>query len=771
MKALKWVLYGVGALIVLIVAVALFFVATFDPNEYKPRIVELVKQQTGRTLTVDGRIELTFFPKIGAAIGKATLSEPNSATMFARVDSAHVAVALLPLLSRQVIVDRVTLTGLAVDLVRYKDGRTNFDDLTGHAAEPGKPAERSGSRTQGPPLAIDVGGIVMQDATIGWRDEGDGTNVRLSHVTLKTGRLASRLPGKLGLSARFEGAQPKASLELNAEAGYRLDLETQAVALSSLDVKVAGDAHGLTGIEARLKGEAVDLDPKAQRVTLSRVELTAKSKDGLDAKVAIPRLDLAPDHAESQAIAAEVTLATPLRTVSAKLQISPLAAKGKQIQPARLDVDFAMKQSDLAVQGRLATSVTVDLDRQQAELPGIAGDLTITGKNIPDKSKSTVNGSARADWRTEKASADLAVKLDDSSVDAKVAVAHWSEPAITFNVAADRLNVDRYLPPSKPGAAQGERPAGGPPAAGGSAGAEQPFDLAPLKSVNATGSVRIGALQVSNVKAEQVALTIKAAGGRLDVNPISASLYRGTLAGSAAVNANDSSFGIKEKLSGVDVGPLLRDAADKDLLEGRGAVTLDVTTTGTTVTALKKALSGTASLALKDGALKGIDIAGTIRAAQAMLGSKSALEEQTRGGAKTDFTELTASFVIKNGVAHNEDLQAKSPLLRLTGRGDIDVGEGTMDYTAKASVVATATGQGGKELGQLAGVTVPVRATGPLAKLTYRLDLQSLATELAKGAVQREIERRVGGGKAGSQQRSGLDAVGNTLRELFGKPK
>jgi AsmA protein len=771
MKTLKWVLYGVGALILVIVAAAVFFVATFDPNGYKPRIVELVKQQTGRTLTVDGRIELTFFPKIGAAVGKATLSEPNSATMFARVDSAHVAVALLPLLSRQVIVDRVTLTGLAVDLVRYKDGRTNFDDLTGHAAKPGKPADTPRQTTQRPPLAVDVGGIVMQDTTIGWRDEGDGTNVRLSNVTLKTGRLASRLPGKLELAARVEGAQPKASLQFNMETGYRIDLETPAVALSSLDVKVAGNARGLTGIEARLKGEAVDLDSKAQRVTLSRVELTAKSKDGLDAKVAIPRLELAPDHAESQAIAAEVTLATPPRTVSAKVQIAPLAAKGKQIQPSRLDVDLTAKQGDLAVQGKLATPVTVDLERQQAELPGLAGDLTVSGKNIPDKSKATVNGSARADWRTESASADLVVKLDDSNIDAKVAVAHWREPIITFNVVADRLNVDRYLPPSKPDAAQGGRPAGGAPAAGGGARDEQPFDLSPLKSLNAMGHARIGALQVSNVKAEQIALTIKAAGGRLDIHPISATLYQGALAGSAAVNANDRSFTVKQQLSGVNVGPLLRDATDKDLLEGRGAVTLDVMTTGTTVTALKKALTGSASLALKDGALKGIDIAGAIRAAQAMLGSKSALEEQARSGAKTDFTELTASFVIKNGVAHNDDLQAKSPLLRLVGRGDIDVGEGTMDYTARASLVVTATGQRGQGLGQLAGVTVPVHATGPLAKLTYSVDLQSLATELATGAVQREIERRVGGGKAGSQQGSGLDAVGNALRELLGKPR
>ena len=125
------------------VAVGAFFAATFDPNAYKPRIVDLVKQQTGRTLTMDGKIGLTFFPKLGAAVDKVTLSEPNGTRAFARVEEARVAVAILPLIRKQVVVDRVTLKGLVVDLVRYKDGRTNFDDLTGQPARPDKPSEPS----------------------------------------------------------------------------------------------------------------------------------------------------------------------------------------------------------------------------------------------------------------------------------------------------------------------------------------------------------------------------------------------------------------------------------------------------------------------------------------------------------------------------------------------------------------------------------------------------------------------------------------------------
>jgi AsmA protein len=767
MKAVKWILGIAGGLLVLLVIVVAIVAATFDPNQYKPQIVDLVKEKTGRTLAMDGKIGLSFFPRIGAEVEKVALSGPKGQGTFAKVEEARVAVALLPLLSKQVIVDKVVLTGLAVDLVRYKDGRTNFDDLIGAEAKPGEKPEQKPAPPAGPPLAIDVGGIALKNAAIGWRDEGDGTDVRLSAVDLETGRIASGVPGKLKLAAKVDGKQPQVRMQVDLSTGYALDFAQGAVALSALDLKVAGDAPGAAGLDARAKGEKVDLDPAAKRIDLTGVELAAKSKEGLDAKFSIPKLELAPDRAESKAISGAVKLAKPGQTVDAKLALSALEAKGKQIQFSRFDVDLDAKTGELSVQGKLATPVTLNLEASQVSLPGIAGDVAVSGPDIPNKSlRAALKGGARADWAKQSANAELAAKLDESNIQAKLAVAHWSKPAINFDVVADRLNVDRYLPqkPAAKPAAGGNAPA---PASGGGAGAERPIDLAPLKALNATGSVKIGALQVQNIKADNVNVGLRAADGRLDVSPMSASLYQGTLAGSAAVNANSNSFAVKQQLAGISVGPLLRDAANKDILEGRGNVSLDVTTTGQTPTALKKALNGTASLALKDGAIKGVDVAGLLRQAKAILGSKGAIEEQAKGGKKTDFSELTGSFAIKNGVAHNEDLQAKSPLVRLAGAGDINIGEGTMDYTLKASLVATSTGQGGKDVADVRGITAPVRITGAFDNLKYSVDVAALATDAAKDALARELERRLGGGQAGKAGAQGEKPSGGSTRDLL----
>lgn len=766
MKALKYALWAIGALVLLVVIAVAIVAATFDPEKYKPEIVKLVKEKTGRTLAIDGKIGLTFFPKIGAAVDRVSLSEPGSDKVFARVGEARVAVALMPLLSKQVIVDRVTLAGLAVDLVRYKDGRTNFGDLAG--APPAKAEAPPKAPAPGePPPVIDIGGIALKDANIGWRDEQAGTALRVSKLDLETGRIASGVPGKLSLSGHVAGAEPKLDLDIALATGYRVDFATQAVALSGLDLKVGGDAPGLAGFEATAQGD-VALDPKAQRMELSGFALSAKSKDGLEARVSVPKLALSPDAAASQAIDGAVKLARGEQAIDAKLALSAVEAKGKQVEFASLAADVNLKQGALAVQGRIATPVALNLAQSQARLPKIAGDLALSGPDVPGGSvKLALAGSAAADWAKQAVQTDLTAKIEDSTVQAKVAVANFATPSIDFDVAADRLNVDRYLPPKKP--AQG----GGAAKDAGAAGAEQPIDLSALKNLNANGSVRIGALTASNVKAQNVRVDVRAAGGRLDVNPMAASLYEGTLAGSASVNANANTFAARQQLKGVSIGPLLRDAAQKDLIEGRGTVNLDVTSAGNTVSALKRGLNGTASLDLRDGAVKGVDIGGMLRKAQSLLGRGGAVEEQAQGGAKTDFSELSASFVIKNGVAHNEDLQGKSPLLRLGGAGDIDIGAGTMDYTVKATLVASAKGQGGRDVADLRGVTAPVKVSGAFDNLKYRLDTGALVTDVAKQQVTRELERRLGGGQAGGQaggQQGGQQpggSVGDALRGLF----
>ena len=564
MKIVKYALYTIVGLFVLVVLAVAIAVATFDPNQYKGELAKIVKEKTGRTLAVEGKIGLTFYPSVGVAVGKTTLSERNGQKTFAKIDDVKVSLAVLPLLSKHVVIDRVILSGLNVDLVKDRNGKTNFADLVG-AGEPSAPAPAKAPETKaapkGEPVQLNVAGIEVKASSASWTDEATGGRYKATIDKLETGRIASGIPGKLQLAMQLEATQPKADYKVDLSGQYLLNLEKQSYALSGMELKVT---------------------------------------------------DATPDSKKP-----------------------PLTLKG--------DVEF----------------------------------------------------------------------------DA-------SPQAIRFTLAADQVNLDRYLPPPDKTTA---------PAGGGTSKSEpeQPIDLSGLKGLNLKGDLKIEQLIASNVKLEKVHLGVKAAGGKVDAEPLTADLYQGKLNGAASVNANDNHFALKADLPGVMIGPLLKDALNNDMLDGKGDVALDIQTAGNTVTAMKKALAGTAKISLKDGALKGVNLEDIIRKAKGQQAAQS--------GGRTDLSELSASFVIKNGVAHNDDLSAKSPLLRLSGAGDVDIGGNAINYLAKASVVATTQGQGGKDLANLNGLTLPVKVDGPLDAPQFHPDLRGLAGNVAKQQVQKQEDK------------------------------
>lgn len=118
--------------------------------------------------------------------------------------------------------------------------------------------------------------------------------------------------------------------------------------------------------------------------------------------------------------------------------------------------------------------------------------------------------------------------------------------------------------------------------------------------------------------------------------------------------------------------------------------------------------------------------------------------EQAKQTEKTDFSELNATFQIADGVARNNDLDVKSPFLRLGGDGAIDVGKGRIDYTARATVTSTTAGQGGAELAALKGLTVPVRLTGPFEAIAWKVQWSAVAAGALQNKVEDKLKEKLG---------------------------
>ena len=354
---------------------------------------------------------------------------------------------------------------------------------------------------------------------------------------------------------------------------------------------------------------------------------------------------------------------------------------------------------------------------------------TALKRNTPPlEAKLSLNG--RYALKPESVALDFTAKLDESTIKGKAAMARAKVAAYEFDLNIDKLNLDRYLASSEKKQEKKDEPAKPAPK---DKDADAPVDLSGLKGLNAKGRVEIGALQVQGLKLAAVKTEIRAADGRAEVGPHSANLYEGSLSGNLMLDGNANRVAVKETLSNIAVGPLLRDFAQQDRLEGKGNVALDVNAAGKTVNAMKSALAGSAKVNLKDGAIKGVDIGAIINKARSALGSQQA--QAADGKERTDFSELNATFAIKNGVAHNDDLDVKAPIFRVSGAGDIDLAKSAINYVVKAAVVATTTGQGGKERDDLAGLTVPVKLSGPLDAMKYEVDYRAVAGGLAKSKV------------------------------------
>lgn len=685
-KILKYGLIGTGAVVGVAVAGAAYVAATFDPNDYKDQIVKAVKDKTQRDLRLDGDITLSFFPSIGANLGRVSLSEFKSAEQFAAIDSAHVSLALMPLLSKQVIVNEVSVSGLQATLVKHKDGTTNIDDLL-------SPKTEQQTSDQKQPVDFDIAAVSIEKTALTYRDEGTGAQYAIKDLNLNTGRIANGVPSKIDLSAGIQANQPKLDISTQLKTTLTFDLEKQQYRLEGLDLQASGAALDIKDIKVQGGGD-VSADLSAQEFGTQKFVLKAsgvQGKDAFEVSLDAPQIKVTKDSFSGDKLALSARL-NGTNDITATLALPSIQGNARAFGSKALTLSFDAK-----------------------------GDA-LPGKQV----KSEMKGSFAFDADKQHVDVTLAGGLLQSQVKASVAVNGFADPAIRFDVEIDQFDADPYLPKKTAAAEKTNEP-------------EQPLDLSALRKLNLDGSLRIGSLKVANVKSSNVRIDMKAHNGQVNIAPLSANLYQGSVNGSVSINAQAvPAIAINQTLSGINVAALSKDAADFDMLEGRGNVGMNLTMRGDTVSAMKKALNGTMSLNLADGAIKGINIAKKLRDAQSMLGKASSQTTSADSAEKTDFSELKASFKVSNGVAHNDDLSMKSPLLRLAGNGDIDIGNSSMNYLAKATLAKTLEGQGGKDA--VGGITVPVRLTGPFTDLKYTLEFGAMVGEAAKQKIEAKKE-------------------------------
>ncbi|QQB37143.1 AsmA family protein [Achromobacter deleyi] len=516
----KRILIGLVVLVVVAVVGLAIFLLTFDPNAYKYKLEELVQERYHRTLTIDGEIELSLFPRIGLSVQGVSLSEVNSTETFASIESTRLAVAVWPLLSNSFVVDHVAISGFKARVVRNKDGQFNFSNLVGGTAPvvatPANPAEALAGAAQTAAQAltsgtlptsrnnmqIDIAGLDLKDGEVLLQDEMSGMAVAVTKINANTGRVTFNQPFDVRLTARLEGGNPRIDANLTGQALLTLDPSAKRYAAQKLDLRMDGKLPGaeakslavrgnlafngqksaldVAGLEVVFQGDVTDpaaratnvdasvampklsIDPHKSQLQIEKLAVRAKGgvADGpFEFAVDAPALNISPTQATGEALTGRVRISG----LDASFGLNGISGNATELDIKEAKLDSTSKKGDRVVKLTFASPLSLNLLQRQGGLSGLRGDVNITDPGLPKGSlQIPVIGSLNVDLLKDTASSKINAVLEGGKFDLSADIAKLSDaPQVNFALAVDTLDLDKLVPPAAAAAAPAKPPADG----------------------------------------------------------------------------------------------------------------------------------------------------------------------------------------------------------------------------------------------------------------------------------------------------------------------
>ncbi|MGH8517693.1 MAG: AsmA family protein, partial [Panacagrimonas sp.] len=490
-KPIKIVLAVIGVVLLLLFGAVLAAAALFDPNDYRGKITEAVKKQTGRDLAL-GDIQLSVFPWLKVRVADVSFSNaPGFGNgPMAQVKEARVGVQLLPLLlHKQVQVSTVTLDGLKLDLAKDAAGKTNWDDLVKAKDEPA-PEKDDGKGVK--VESIDIAGVTLHDADIRYRDEQAKQSYHLEKVKLETGALRPGESTDIEASLIAHDLIKKQSAELAFSATVLADMVAQKANVDDLkfDVKAKGEgldasANLVGNIVADLEHKKVDVQGLTLDFKTAMKDLQAEGKlvgkvlaDLNQQQVTVDGLQL-DFHAKTPTLEAKGDLSGKVQAglESKRYQVDNLALAadtsgsaipgGQQSLKLAGDLTYDGGKGTMRFSGGkiaaagLAISTSISGEGLSGDTPRLSGPIAIAPfnprallkalgqeevKTTDPKALSTASLSTRYSGSFKSARFDdLKLALDETNIVGSLGVRDFATQAIEFALKLDRIDADRYL--------------------------------------------------------------------------------------------------------------------------------------------------------------------------------------------------------------------------------------------------------------------------------------------------------------------------------------
>ncbi len=681
-RAIRIAIWSVVAVIVLIVAGVGVFIATFDPNSYKPRIVAAVKQATGRDLLLQGDIHLGLSLQPTLTVENVSLSNPPgfSRPQMMTLQELDLKLALIPLLSHQVEIDRLVLVKPDILLELNAQGQSNWSFTPqpraiapGAPATPSTPAEKS--QTQ-----INVAELDVQNGMVTWRDDVTGQSAVLGVTSLTTTAPSPDANLHLAMSAAYNGNP----FSLSGDVGPLTRLQATAAKTAwpvQLTVQAGGAKLALSG--------SISQPEKARGYNL---KITAN----------VPDLTALAPFAGGKPL-------PPLHDINLAVQVADTGAK----LPAISNLTLHVGQSDLS--GMVAGLKLAKLDLAVPQ-PGQPAQIAMEA--IFDDKPATLNGTAgivpvlmSGGQATQPVPIDLAAKFLDSSVSVKGTAAYvGGHPSVQATVQADKLNADQLI-------AAMAKPAAPPPAAGGAPAAPAhapapvpvskrlfpdtpiPFDM--LRLADADVKLTIAEMTWGGAQYKAIAANLGLHNGALKLDQVSADLPAGHLSG--ALTAADTPpappVTLRLEAPSLALGPLFAAMGRPNYVAGNVDVQANLSGAGATPHAIAASLNGTLGISMANGTVDNRLLGSTLGS---VLQAVNALDLVGRGGS-SEVQCFAVRMVANHGIGNVAPLVLSSSMITMEGGGTVNLGTETLDLRLRPE--ARVAG---------APIVVPLRVTGAL---------------------------------------------------------
>jgi uncharacterized protein involved in outer membrane biogenesis len=670
-------LWSLAAVVALVVVGAGIFIASFDPDSLKPRIIAAVKQQTGRDLTLQGRIRLGLSLQPTLTVQGVAFANPPgySRPQMATLDRLDLKLALIPLLSRNVEIDRLVLVKPDILLETDAKGRPNWQ-FTPEAGEPTPQPGPAGTKER-TPTRITVADVRIEDGTLAWRDAATGRSAMVGIKNLQA-----------------SAASPDANLHLSAAATY-----------NGTPFALAGQFGPLTGLQDPAGAPwpvQLNLDAAGAKLALDGTFTQPLQGRGYAMKLAasIPDLAALSPLLEGRAL-------PPLHDVSLAAQIADTGARLPEISGLTLHVG----PSDLT-----GTVAGLKLDKLDVAAARLDQPVQVSGQGSIDDAPATLAGTLGAPaallpgtGSAAPVPVDLTLKAAGSDVAVKGTVASGpgGRPSLRGEVKSGTIDADRLLAAlGKPsGGAPG--PAAPPqagttpakPAASGRMIPDTPIPFDMLRHADADVTMAVGELKSGGATYRAIRLHLALQDGQLRVDPVAADLPEGHLDASLTADARQVAPPVALRLHapGLAVQSLFAALRMPGYATGKLEVYADLHGAGATPHAIASGLDGSLGLAMVDGTVDDRLLGSTLGS---ILKEVNMLDLVGRGG--TSRIECFAARLdASHGVGTLHALLLKSSLLTLDGDGSINLGAETIDLHVRPQGRVAGT-----------GFVVPLRVAG-----------------------------------------------------------